>query len=386
MAEYARKHAAVLGAVCRRTNWREDNIPLMQGQAFDIAVFGSNPLASLLAGLLASAHGKKVCLLSMNDWEFRLPTGLDLSIAPMTRPETWAIHEKVMPETIKLLARIGGKTACSRIDPLFIADTQAGSAALSHMHYMALAFGYAMEKTTQNGGRKSPQTAYRVRDAVVLSRTQLARPMARWLEKAGVHATSSKDVTIRADGSASIITADAAIEAKQVVMADDASMLAFLDGELMRAFSVEDATSLLTEVVADAIASASVYVDRGIVLNQRPGGGITVLAAGKASDALPRIGASLEGLAKLRRAGERSFRKLRTADGAPVVGALRGSGVFVLAELGLSGAFLAPAIARFVAGAASADEAAYFIARAPRNEARLEIAEYRPAVFGETGA
>ena len=358
----------------------------MQGQAFDIAVFGSNPLAALLAGLLASAHGKKVCLLSMNDWEFRLPTGLDLSVAPVTRPETWAIHEKVLPETIKLLERIGGKTAFSRIDPLFIADTRAGAAALSHMHYMALAFGHAMEKAVLNDGRKAHQAAYRVRDAVVLSRAQLAQPMARWLEKAGVHATSSKDVTIRADGSASIVAAGAGIEAARVVMTDDASMLAYLDGELLAGFSTADATSLLTETVVDAVASASVYVDRGIVLNQKPGGGITVLAAGKASEALPRIGASLEGLGKLRRAGERAFRKLRTPDGAPVVGTLPGSGVFVLAELGLSGAFLAPAIARFVAGAASADEAAYFAAHAPRGEARPEIAEYRPAMFGETGA
>jgi len=356
----------------------------MQGLAFDIAVFGSNPLASLLAGLLASAHGKKVCLFSKNEWEFRLPTGLDLSVAPATRPETWAIHEKVTPETIKLLARIGGKNAYSRIDPLLIADTRAGSAALSHMHYMALAFGHAMEKTVLDDGGKS-RAAYRVRDAVVLSRPQLAQPMARWLEKVGVYATSSKDVTIRADGSASIVAAGEAIEAAQVLMADDASMLAYLDAALMTAFSAAGATSLLTEAVTDGAASASIFVDRGIALHQKPGSGITVLASGKASDALPRIGASLEGLGKLRRAGERAFQTLRTLDGAPAVGRLPGSGVFVLAELGPSGAFLAPAIARFVAGAASADETAYFAAHAPRAEARLEIAEYRPALFGESG-
>ena len=66
----------------------------------DFVVVGSTPLARLVAGLLASVHGKTVVFSGESQSGYRLPRGLDLSVAPITRPETWALLKAVLPESL----------------------------------------------------------------------------------------------------------------------------------------------------------------------------------------------------------------------------------------------------------------------------------------------
>src|SRR5687768_15509420 len=132
----------------------------------DIAVFGASPFALLLAGLLRAAHGKRVCLVGDSWSAYRLPRGFDVAVMPATRPATWVLLERGMAETIKLLRSIG-RGLYERIDPLFVADTEAGADTLGHLRWVAEGLGFAVEpvadRTLTDSGR-----IYRVRDAAIL--------------------------------------------------------------------------------------------------------------------------------------------------------------------------------------------------------------------------
>ena len=167
---------------------------------YDFAVFGSTPLAALLAGLLATVHRKRVCVVGEASSAFRLPRSADLSVMPVTRPETWALLRETTPEVLKLLGRIRARAGMTRIDPIFVAETPAGADGLAHMRHVALANGYAVERLADGAGTGG--IAYRLRDAVLLRRAELEPILAGWLEKSGVGQLSRPDVvaTVRRDG------------------------------------------------------------------------------------------------------------------------------------------------------------------------------------------
>ena len=71
----------------------------------------------LLAGLLATAHSKRVCLVGDSGSAFRLPRSADLSVMPVTRPETWALLKETTPEVVRLVGRLRGRSGMQRIDP-----------------------------------------------------------------------------------------------------------------------------------------------------------------------------------------------------------------------------------------------------------------------------
>ena len=102
----------------------------MGGTEVDFAVFGSSPLACLVAGLLVTAHKRNVVMVGDGEARYRLPRAVDLSLAPITRPETWAMLSNALPETTKLIGRIGGRHALRRVDPIFFADGPAAREAL----------------------------------------------------------------------------------------------------------------------------------------------------------------------------------------------------------------------------------------------------------------
>lgn len=350
----------------------------MADAAFDFAIFGSTPLAGLIAGLLAAAHGKRVCLVGEPWSPFRLPRRHDVSVAPATRPETWALLSGVTIESLKLLGTLG-KGVSARLDPLFVAELPESGGALSHMRHMAAAYGYAVERVADrtiagNGA------AYRVRDAVMLVGGRIEPAIGSWLERHGVRGfpAAATAVTLRRDGTARLSLDGAVIEAAQAVLADDEAILRHLDpDERERVLPERGVTAILSEPARALPAPMITFLDRDVVLMQRGKGGILAFAAGSDEEARHRAGACLGAQSPLRRAGQTSFTTLATRDGAPVVGALKGQRAVVLAGFGATGAFLAPALARHLAGVATAREAAYFDARKPaRGNVRQPVADY----------
>ena len=351
----------------------------MSANHADFAVLGSTPLARLVAGLLASVHGKGVVIIGDSQAAYRLPHGIDLSVAPITRPESWSLLGHTLPETMKLLARVAGKGCWSRIDPILFAETESGRMALAHMRNSAAGFGHAIEPLAP--GLLGPgRDGIVVRDAVLLQRPQLEPALDRWLDQIKVRRVTpaEAEVTLRRDGSASIAVSGEKLVADRVVLIDDEALLTHLAPmALAPLFAVTDASSILTEPMNALAAPALLQVDSGLSLIQRSNRGVVAIGQGIADASAPRLAALLSAYGPLHRAGQTSFRALRSLDGAPVIGRINDTGSVSIGDLGPTGAFLAPALARWLSGAAQGDEAAYFAVRAPgRARSPSLVADY----------
>lgn len=354
----------------------------MADTSFEYVVCGSTPLAGLVAGLLATAHGKRVCRFGENWSPYRLPRRFDLSVMPVTRPETWALLKRESAETLKLIGSLG-RGLFERVDPLFVAETPASTDRLGHVRWMAAGFGFAAERAVDRGITETG-TICRIRDGAMLLSGKIEPALDAWLEKAGVPHVNAAEakLALKRDGGATITAGDSSIEAANVVLADDDAILGHLPAsDRHRLLVVESGTSVLTEPAKSLGAALIHYLDRNVMVQQRANkGAVTALATGDADSAAARIGASLASLGRLRRSGQSVFRTVATADGAPLLGRMGKTKALVLAGLGPSAAFLAPTLARYIAGAADAEEQAWLEARdVARAGSRQAVAETQPA-------
>lgn len=355
-----------------------------QAETLDFAVFGGSPLAQLLAGLLASVHGKKVLLIGENQSGYRLVRSLDLSVAPVTRPETWAMLAATVPETVRLVGRIGGRGALNRIDPIFFADHPMHVNALAHMRHMASGFGIAAEPVAPSYlGEGRPGTI--LRDAVRIVRPALEPGLERWLEKHGVKRASAQKVTIASDGRTEIIADGAAYQARQAVLADDEAIMAHLPlRQWPTLLQRQMQASILTTPTQPIAANIMLDCPSGLALMQQSEGGIAAFGPGDLAQCTGRLQALLGQNRRVEQAGQTSFQTLISRDGAPVLGRVGGVGADVVAGLGLTGAFFAPPLARWLAGQATPEEAAWFGARLVNRTAKSQpVDDY---VVGPMGA
>lgn len=349
----------------------------MAAAPFDYAICGSTPLGALLAGLLAQA-GRRIVLVA-DPWSpFRLTRHFDLSVTPLSRPESWLLLQGSSAETLKLVGGMG-KGLIERIDPLFVAETAPTRDFLGHMRWMAAGFGLAAEPVVDRAITETGAIC-RVRDAALLVASRLEPALAPWLQKAGVTLLPAADTVLALgrNGSATLTQGDGTFEAKTLILADDDAILTHLSAEaLPPALLAIPALTVLTEAAKSLGAPLIHYLDREVVVQQRGArGSITAIALGDERSAPARIGATLMAQGRLNRFGQAVFQRLDTADGAPLIGRLGPGGPLLLAGLGMSAAFLAPALARHLLGTASESEARYFAARDPaRAEARADVAE-----------
>ncbi|WP_332702125.1 hypothetical protein [Devosia sp.] len=330
----------------------------------DFAIIGSTPLARLVAGLLASVHGKSVVFSGESQSGYRLPRGIDLSVAPLTRPETWALLKTGLPETLKLISRIGGRGAWSRVDPVFFASTAAGKEALVHVRYMALAFGHGAEPVPASllgSGREG----LLLRDAVLLHRPTLEPGLDRWLTQHKVRRLGDGErLDVRADGSAQLVSGDARIEIGQTVLADHAAIIGHMPAAQWPALLTRQvASTIFTEPTQAIIAPVACQLDSGLTLVQRQDRGITAMGPGAIDPFAAALGELLGPTHTFRQAGQSSYAILTTSDAAPAVGRINGGGPDVLAGFGSTGAFFAPLIARWLSGIAAPAESAWLGAR-----------------------
>ncbi|MHA6729858.1 hypothetical protein [Devosia sp. A369] len=337
----------------------------MSGTHADFAIIGSTPQARLVAGLLASVHGKSVVFAGESQSAYRLPRGIDLSVAAITRPESWALLKASLPESLKLLSRIGGRRAWSRIDPILFAEAAPGKEALAHFRHMALAFGHAAERVPPSAigpGRHGVL----LRDAVLLHRPTLEAGLDQWLYQHGVRrVVTGEALQLRADGSAALVGGHDPIEITQTVLADDPAIIAHLPMAQWPALLARQLTStIFTEPTRPIAAPVMQQLDTGLLLMQQQGKhGIAALGPGAIDPFATALGLLLGRERDFRQAGQSSYETIVTSDAAPAVGRVGGSGPDVLAGFGPSGAFLAPAIARWLCGTANAAENAWLGAR-----------------------
>ncbi|MGV8953370.1 MAG: hypothetical protein ACOH2M_19900 [Cypionkella sp.] len=348
----------------------------------DFAVIGSTPLARLVAGLLASVHGKRVVWAGDSHAAFRLPRGIDLSVAPITRPETWALLAQAVPETVKLLSRAGGKASTVRLDPIFFADSPSGQQGLAFLRSSAGGLGAAIERLPA-GHLGKRRDGIVLRDAIYLQRDRLEPVLDRWLDglKVARLPLSEARVSIAANGSASIAVGGTVTEAARTVLADDEAILSHLQSDTLASlFERQAMTTILTEPTFAMAARVMLQVDADLSFVQGSHCGVVAIGMGDHDACVTHIGVLLGANRQLRQAGGTAHERLRSRDGAPILGRPYGSGPELLAGLGASGVFLAPALARWFVGAARPEELDYFAARIPhRPMTPSSVAEYSAA-------
>jgi hypothetical protein len=346
---------------------------------FDILVLGNSPLALLLAGLFADRYRRKVCLAAEPLASAALPRGLDLSVAPVTRPQSWAMATRGVVETRALLAEIGAAAGIEPCEPILVGSGATTLEALQHMRHVAIGHGHRVERVADTDiGAGS--VGYRFADAVRLDRSKLLPRLGAWLAELGVTrlVPPAGAVVLRNDGSSRLATGAGQITADRTVFADEQAIVSQLaadrrDGLLQ----IDPGRAVLTEPARSLPASLMVYLDRGASLAQAADGSITALMAGAPDTALGRLGGCLSAQGMLRRAGEAGFLLSGSADGAPIIGPVRGSRAIMAAALGPWGAFLAPALARWLEARSEGTEAEWFAAHAPqRGSVRTAFADF----------
>lgn len=344
---------------------------------YDHLIVGSTSLAGLVAGQLQHEHGKRVCLVAEPYSSFGLERRFDCSIGPVTRPETLLMLKRLVPETLKLIAGIG-RSLTDKVDPLFIAETPATAAVLGHFLHLGQRLGLSAERVADRTIIEG--SLLKVRSQHLIAHHRFAPALEAWLDSVGVRRLDPDDtiLTIRKDGTARLTAPGIEAEAARVLLADDTAVLAHLPPEAWdRAVVRTLSTALLLQPARPAAVPFSLWLDRRMALRQEPKGSLAATLTGDRDSVEARVAGATPRSLPLRRAGEARSESLATRDGAPLLAPARGIKVTHLAGFGVTGAFFAPALARHLAGVASADEAAWFAARgATRGNQRLNAAEF----------
>ena len=237
------------------------------------------------------------------------------------------------------------------------ADTESKSAFVGHLSHLALAAGLNVKAS-------GAKTFLR---AVPFLRAERAEDkLAEWLTAAGVRSMDPHEIEIDwgASGAAALKGPDGPFEVGQIVFADDAAILdmpADLRPAVLRA---EELTSTLIGKTRPLAAPVQLFADRGVSLMQRDDGSVLALVSGN-TQIVERLASAFAGPFPIRRLATGRSHHLVSVDGAPVVGRLEGSGLFIAAALGNAAAFFAPALARYLAGSSPDSEAEQLAAFAP---------------------
>ncbi len=351
----------------------------------DFAVIGSTPLAHLLAGLLSSAHGRRIIL--VNQWQpsQRLPRSIDLSVAPITRPESWHLFGEGIGEVTKLLGRIAGRGALSHTDPIFFADEPRAIEALSHMRHVALGFGIAAEPTLPSllgDGR----VGVTIRDALTLDRAACAPHLDTWLKKSGVERPLFESIDIADDGSAVLRADGTSYWARQTILADDEAILQHLSQSQWPEILVPHAAATILTAPARLLAApVMMEIQSGLTLLKQEEGGVAAIGMESMAAFAARVQGLLGQNGPIEQTGQTAFRAIATRDGAPALGRIGGVGADVVAGMGHTGVFMVPALARWLCDASTSAEARWFGARlVSRTDTDVPVTEYSASFQGVT--
>ena len=358
----------------------------MSESAVDFAVFGSSPLASLVAGLLASRHKRRVIIVGEPEARYRLPRALDLSVAPITRPETWAQLTANKSESAKLIGKIGGRNALRHVDTIFFADGTTAREALGHFSHMARAYGHILEAVAP-ARAGTDRMALRINDCVTVNRPILQPALEAWLGEVGVRRIVPHAVTFGSAGAAELTVETETFAATKAILVDDAAVMQHLPGwqwpaQLLR----RPSATILTASSRHLAGPIMVQLDSCTTLVQHEEGGMAAMGPGTLAAFSARLSALLAETGQLQQVGQVGFDSLATGDGAPLLGPCGADGPTILTGLGPTGTFLAPVLARWLTNEATSEEAAWCEARRPDQRGLgRSVAEFT-AAFAEQPA
>jgi hypothetical protein len=305
---------------------------------FDIAVVGSSLFSGLLAGILARDHGRKVARIGRQPSAQRLPRRIELALPLATRPETWRLMRRAEAEMATVLGSIGVTTGIDTTEAALLADLPGTASALDHLAHMAAGYGHQV-------GRLPNGWAFR--RVSTLIREPIEARLGDWLNAAGVTSLDEK-----------------LPDADLIVLADDAAIFDHLTERERPPQLISQPMTATLVVSRPPAIPVQRFADRGITLVVRPGNSILALVSGEA-DVEARLSSTLTGPFPMKRLATTRYRRFVTSDGAPLIGPLKSGKQFITAGLGDTAAFLAPAIARLIAGTSDGDEKHWLAAHDP---------------------
>jgi hypothetical protein len=350
---------------------------------FDVALFGASPCAMLVAGLLASEHGMAVCLVGPEWSPWLLPQRFDLGWRFATRPQAWRLLLDGATETQRLLSALG-RQLVEPIAPVLVAEQPATRAALLHMKATLAGLGRSLQQVSDRG-LPPGAAAWALGDVPSLAEAA-PTAIAAWLGRRGVQRLpADTGVTFRRDGALRLEAPAGQFEAARAVLLDDAAIARLLpEGEQARLLRKVPMRALRTTQGLQLAAPLLDFPDRGVSLRQTAKAGpITALVAGT-RDAEARLGSALVLQAPLAQVAEARFSAFETPDGAPLLTLSRAPRALVVAGLGATASFFAPALARHIAGRSLPAEATFFAAHElGRGNARQAVADVAADVVAE---
>jgi hypothetical protein len=276
---------------------------------------------------------------------------------------------------LRLLTGIAGRRAVERADLRIDAHHPEAMTAVSHMRHVAAAYGVAIDRQEKGNGAG----VWLMRDAAYLDRLALRSALEDWLTDIAVprFGVPHSPIKRNREGRASFAAGDDKVEVAHLILADDEAVLAHTDSKVTASlFRTNLATSLLTEPAERLHQPITLCADDGTVARRLRNGCIACLLPVPSNDALELAGRRIGIHASVRVAGLAEFDRLTTFDGAMSVGVVPRSQVTMIAGADPFAAFLAPALARFLAGEASEAESVYFTARVPSRRVRIGVAEF----------
>ncbi len=231
---------------------------------------------------------------------------------------------------------------------------------------MAAGYGHQAERlaaTEADGDRLV------IRDAVMLHRAALGGVLHKMLTESGVHHVHPSTLTGArfTDGGVEFSGPDRQ-RARRAVLADDAA-IGRLFGARSQLLRAEGYGALIAETDTDRSAPVMIDLDTGLETVQRRPGTLAAIAPLSGYAGPERaIPAMLRGT-RLRVGARALFDRYTTTDGGPVFGQVTEKGPTILAATRPFGAFIAPAIARWLVDAPAPGEHTYFSARHARRKA-----------------
>lgn len=357
----------------------------MKSNQYDLAVFGSTPSALFLAALMAEDQSRRIVLVHNPATTVRLMRGLDLSVGAMTRPETWRRLAEGVEETRRRLAAGNAGHCLERGDVVMMRSGEAGRAVLGHLRAVAGAHGLAIERFAAPAGPAWEEAgiaahAILFRDAWRLDGDRAAEGLAGWHGRAGVRRIGIGEVEellFTRDGDVRMTVGGERVVGGEAVLADDEMILEHAnEPDFKGVLTAGPNTGLLTEPVAERLPGrVPVVLGEGFAALQGASGALAAICEGPGGPGAARLLRYLPMFDGARLAGRSRFVALGAADGAAAVGRGKTRRCWIVGGLGETGFFLMPGLARFIAGRPSADEKAYWHARALTRDPGAPVAD-----------
>lgn len=335
----------------------------MSDSNLDFAILGSSPFAALLAISLASLHGKKVCLVAQPINQFQLVRSVSLSVAPVTRPETWALLQSTKGELESLLAKVPG-TFFSRSQSAFVSQTIDGTNALGHIRHMAAGYGFATAAlTTQN--HLGFEEGFTFESALRLRHRPFFNALPSILTQLGIQFLPQKETTLKVKRTSTTLDfKDIQLTANRVVATDSISLGQSLPNEKQNQICKRSAfTSILTEPGTTLPFPTIVDIDTGAFGYTHPDGRVECIVRGDGEIAKNWLANMLPEHSSTYFSGLTEFTEIENLKGIPIVGQVGNTHTSLALLPAPTAPFLAPSVARQLCNTTSPFETDYFAGR-----------------------